>query len=217
MNDLVIIKITPKPYMCNVYILESDGRYIVIDTTKENIGIDFTKIDYVILTHEHYDHISGVNYFHEKSNAKIICSSVCGVNIQNSNINFSAIFRETFQIRTSEGVSSEIQSINYTCTADITFKNDFYLHWQGHELYLFETPGHSAGSICIIVDNKYLFCGDSLFKDYATATRLPGGSTKAWKYVSFPNINTLSKDLIVYPGHSDDFVLRDYKFWNAYK
>lgn len=217
MSNLLITKITPKSYMCNVYILESKGRYIIIDTSAENMGIDLSRIDYAIITHEHYDHISGVNMLYEKSNAKIVCSKICSENMKNPNINFSSIFRECFEIQTLEEVPSEIKSINYTCTADITFTDDFYLDWQGHELYLFETPGHSAGSICIVVDNKYLFCGDSLFKDCVTATRLPGGSTKAWKYGSFPNINTLSKDLIVYPGHSDDFVLRDYKFWNAYK
>ena len=89
---------------------------------------------------------------------------------------------------------------------------DFYekkelIEWQGHKLFMKETPGHSKGSICILVDDKYLFSGDTIFREFPTATRMPGGSTRAYKTITEPWLESLPQDIVVYPGHTDSFVL----------
>jgi hydroxyacylglutathione hydrolase len=91
--------------------------------------------------------------------------------------------------------------------ADIVFKDNFILKWGEHNLKLMETPGHALGSICILLDEQWIFTGDSLLADVDVITRLPGGSRKKYKEITLPILNDLSKDLQVYSGHGRSFKL----------
>jgi glyoxylase-like metal-dependent hydrolase (beta-lactamase superfamily II) len=95
----------------------------------------------------------------------------------------------------------------YSCMADMVFEKEKTIDWKGHKIELVSTPGHSKGSICIIVDNKYLFSGDSLLRDYPTITRLKGGSYKIYKENTLEFFKFLLPETIVYPGHYESFKL----------
>ena len=62
------------------------------------------------------------------------------------------------------------------------------------------TPGHTKGGICIIVDNKAILTGDTLFIGDCGRTDLPGGSLSEM-FETLQKIKMLPDDLIVYPGH----------------
>lgn len=62
------------------------------------------------------------------------------------------------------------------------------------------TPGHTPGSICIIVDNKAILTGDTLFIGDCGRADLPGGSVSDL-FNSIQRIKKLPDSLIVYPGH----------------
>jgi len=61
-------------------------------------------------------------------------------------------------------------------------------------------PGHTPGGIVIIVDDRYLLSGDILFIGDCGRCDLVGGSVKDM-FGSLQRINSLSDDLVVYPGH----------------
>jgi len=63
------------------------------------------------------------------------------------------------------------------------------------------TPGHTPGGICIIVDNKVLLTGDTLFIGDCGRTDLPGGNLAQMYESLHEKIMSLSDQLIVYPGH----------------
>ena len=63
------------------------------------------------------------------------------------------------------------------------------------------TPGHTAGGICIIVDNKALITGDTLFIGDCGRTDLPNGSLADMFKTLNEKIKPLQDHLIVYPGH----------------
>ena len=71
----------------------------------------------------------------------------------------------------------------YTCLADQTFEDEMNLEWQGHFFRLFEIPGHSQGSIGILLDGKEFFSGDSLMENSEIELRMPGGSRKKWREI----------------------------------
>ena len=77
------------------------------------------------------------------------------------------------------------------------------------QLVLRETPGHSTGSICIEVNKKYIFTGDSLVDGAKIITRLPGGSKKAYKEITKPYLDSLNKDVVVFPGHGNEGLIED--------
>jgi len=63
------------------------------------------------------------------------------------------------------------------------------------------TPGHTPGGICIIVDNKALLTGDTLFIGDCGRTDLPGGKLAQMYESLHEKIMPLPDQLIVYPGH----------------
>lgn len=44
----------------NMYVLEENNHLILIDPCIIDIRLENKTVDYIFLTHEHYDHISGV-------------------------------------------------------------------------------------------------------------------------------------------------------------
>ena len=74
---------------------------------------------------------------------------------------------------------------------------------------LLSLPGHSMGSMVILLDGECLFSGDSLIAGYPISLRFPGGSRKAWREIGEKRLNSLPRGLRVYPGHFHDFVWGD--------
>ena len=62
------------------------------------------------------------------------------------------------------------------------------------------TPGHTDDSICLLVDDKKLFTGDTLFVGECGRTDFPGGNTKNM-YESLNRLQKLNDNIEVYSGH----------------
>ncbi len=63
------------------------------------------------------------------------------------------------------------------------------------------TPGHSFDSICLLVANKKLLTGDTLFVGECGRTDFPGGSSKSMYDSLFNKLMKLDDAMEVYPGH----------------
>ena len=84
----------------------------------------------------------------------------------------------------------------------------------GLEFTVMETPGHSAGSVCLICENA-LFCGDTLFRDSCGRTDLYGGSMRTLLR-SLCRLHDLPGDYEAYPGHADSTTLERERRFNYY-
>jgi glyoxylase-like metal-dependent hydrolase (beta-lactamase superfamily II) len=150
---------------------------------------------YILLTHEHFDHIWGVNKLREKYRVNLICSKTCSEAIINSKRNLSLFYNQ----KGFETLSADqtIEELNYT------------LKWNGINLEFIETSGHSKGSICVYFENV-LFTGDTLIKDLKTVTKLPGGNISELKEsIDFIKSKFKSINPMVYAGHGECFLLND--------
>jgi len=168
----------------NMYVVVEGHRAIVIDPFDDVSPATGLTIDYILLTHEHYDHISGVNTWKKATGALVLCSKACAENIQNPKKSLANHFKEFCELQTWV-VLDEIPASDpeYTCLADQTFEDEMNLEWQGHFFRLFEIPGHSQGSIGILLDGKEFFSGDSLMENSEIELRMPGGSRKKWREI----------------------------------
>lgn len=63
------------------------------------------------------------------------------------------------------------------------------------------TPGHTADSICLLVDNQKLLTGDTLFVGECGRTDFPGGNSKSLYESLFDKLLKLNDDVEIYPGH----------------
>ena len=82
-----------------------------------------------------------------------------------------------------------------------------------HDIYIYEMPGHTPGSIIIKMQN-YLFTGDLLFRGSVGRTDLPGGSSKELA-LSLRKLKKFSPELAVNPGHGAASTLKN-EFLNNY-
>lgn len=194
----------------NMYVLVEDGHALIIDPFERLDVLDGLKPDLILLTHEHYDHISGVNSLKERYGIPLMCSAECNINAQNPKTN-SARYFESFSQMQSYGEQDPNVPIDetYGCSAELTFDDEIVFYWQGHRMWMFALPGHSKGGTGIVVDDQYFFSGDSLLPDRNTELRFPGGSKRDWNNISLSRLNDLPDDLVVYPGHRDMFLMKD--------
>ncbi len=74
----------------------------------------------------------------------------------------------------------------------------------GCEIKVIHTPGHTLGSMCLLIDNTYLLSGDTIFIDSAGRPDL-GGKCEEWSRYLYLTLMITIKDLpdnlVVLPGH----------------
>jgi len=88
--------------------------------------------------------------------------------------------------------------------ADKLLKNGDEIKIGNIVLQVIHTPGHTAGSICLLGEDV-IFTGDTIFKTGYGRTDLPGGSDKNM-HKSLERLQTIIKPgMTVYPGHGEIF------------
>ena len=204
----------------NMYIFISQNEALVVDPHTDDemeLLLAQRKVQKVtiLLTHEHSDHISGVWWFLENFDCKLICSENCAKRISNPRsarpLLLTFILEENDR-KNGTDILSEFKK-NYvirTYNADITYSDDLNYSWQGHHLYFKSIQGHSIGSSFIIFDDKLVFTGDSLLKDYPVIVSFPHGSKEDYLEKTLPLLEKeLECNMILLPGHGKPFVLSD--------
>ena len=155
-------------------------------------------LDYILLTHGHFDHISGAKQLRDLFSGKIV---VHGLD-------------EEYLNNPEKSLSYMLQNPSETLCADITAADGEALPFGDEEIKVIHTPGHTPGSVCYLIGNS-LFSGDTLFCLSAGRTDFPGGNFFSMKN-SMKKLKKLSGDLTVYPGHDSFTTLEKEKKNNPF-
>ena len=94
-------------------------------------------------------------------------------------------------------VAHKLSKVNF----DIAVEDGDVLNVGKVSIKVIYTPGHSLDSICILVDNKKLLTGDTLFVGECGRTDFPGGNSKNMYDSLFNKLLKLDDATEVYPGH----------------
>jgi hydroxyacylglutathione hydrolase len=202
-SSLEIARIENDHCSSNAYIVAASGSSsaVVIDPADLNshkIGEQLSAKGcsklLVVLTHEHFDHMSGVKSLRASFDTQVVTSRACSQSISDPKKNLS---------RYTIGIDIDCQPADIICE-----EVGSSLLWEHFALEFVPAPGHSPGSICIGIDQN-LFTGDTIVPGHQTVVRLPGGdrhileSTIATLFERFP------KETVIYPGHGDPCRLGD--------
>lgn len=173
----------------NSYLISYNNKGIIVDPGGRNDKLDesikkLNGIDYIILTHGHFDHILEVKRYQELTGAKVV-------------IGYD---EKDFPMDNSLNLCSEFykKGIN-NFSADILVKDDDVLNFNDKEIKIISTPGHTIGSVCYCMDN-IIFSGDTLFKGKVGRTDLVTGNRDNMLN-SLRKLYRLNRDYLVYPGH----------------
>lgn len=199
-EDITIFKIHGSLYEENTYVLiKKEKEAIVIDPgVYDNSLVEFLKendieVKYVILTHLHVDHIIGLNNItKEFKDVKVIISKEELKHMHDSEYTLYNgeydVLEDNIIIVIKEEQQEERQIEDNTIL--------------GMDVSYILTPGHTKGSMCILLDN-ILFTGDTLFKGSYGRFDLKGGNYM--EIVDSLNcLRKLDKDILVLAGHGDN-------------
>ncbi|MDD2228158.1 MAG: MBL fold metallo-hydrolase [Candidatus Cloacimonetes bacterium] len=213
-------RVVSKLISSNMYVVQDEFNAIIIDPScSDDLVIDSLaniKIDYILLTHEHYDHIAGLNDFKDKSGAIVVASQACAEALKSPSKNLSKFFNFLAELMPHDRLLNFAEvDTEFVSEVDIAFVKELHIYWKGHEIVMIATPGHSPGSACIVIDKQLLFSGDSLINGFNAVTRLPGGSKRDYQFSMESLIQTLPPLTQVYPGHLNGFLLKDFAVQSA--
>ena len=186
------------PIGTNCYILEEGGRIAVIDPGDEAERILSVlaetggTVDYILLTHGHYDHTTAVPALH-----RVYPDAAVYIHKADADGAGSRIFP----------LSGEMEGLNFYGEGDA-------LTMGALTIEVLHTPGHSPGSV-VLKAGDALFCGDTLFAGSMGRTDLPGGS-EAEIMASLKRLGQLEGNFHVLPGHMGTSTLEEERKYNPY-
>jgi glyoxylase-like metal-dependent hydrolase (beta-lactamase superfamily II) len=161
------------PGRSNVFMLSGNGKNILIDGSagykwnnlKKNLKfLNIEKIDYLILTHTHFDHAANAARIKREYGARIIVNLREAIYLEHGE-NMKpkgTIFISRFMVEHFVPLIST--SLNYEgCSIDVLVDQHFDLTELGFNAYVLHTPGHSPGSQSLIIDDEIALTGDAMF------------------------------------------------------
>ena len=178
----------------NCYLVEDEatGAMAVIDPADHSDAL-IKEIDarigtggrlaYILLTHGHYDHITGAAELCERYHPTVCASEK----------ELTVIAEPGYNLSKNHGISIA------PFTVDRPLKDGDTIMLGESEIRFILTPGHTMGSGCYIVDDS-IFSGDTLFCSSVGRTDFPTSSMRDMMR-SVERLKNLDGDYDVYPGH----------------
>ncbi len=200
--------ITLGAFQTNCYLLQDEvtGKAVIIDPglwtrelEKQIAAVGPVNIEYILLTHCHFDHILGVSKTREITRAKVAIHALDVPGLSNTSIS-----RQLFH---GGGAEKPVDP-------DILLQDGDTLSVGTLSIQVMHTPGHTCGSCCYIVDDV-IFSGDTLFMGTVGRVDFATGSLRDMLQ-SVKRLAALPGDYRVLPGHDASTTLEGERRTNPY-
>lgn len=203
-NNIRIRRFVNTPVPSNTFLLIDGEHCLVIDPgSKEQADVrDYIlthglSLDYIILTHEHFDHCWGVNYLLESFSAKVVTTHLCADWVQTPFNYFNQLYYNSDEMYQIKHVDIHVEDIAYR------------LIWGETLIKFIKTPGHTDKSMCVEIGNC-LFTGDTvLYRTKPLLKKRYGASKEHLKHSIKRLYQTFPGNTKVYPGHGEVFELKE--------
>ena len=152
----------------NVYFIETDRGYLMVDTGMaaresaveelfSSAGLKPSEVAMIIVTHVHPDHVAGLHSAKKLTGAKVLCHRSAARYVESG---------ESEPIVAHSALGAVIAAITPKrfrgVVPDILVENEFELNDYGLAGTIMHTPGHTAGSISIVLSTGETLVGDQV-------------------------------------------------------
>lgn len=145
-----------------------------------------TDLQYILLTHGHFDHIGGLDEVLRRYHPKLVIAEEDAVMLSSPSASLAAFSG----LQKQEPVQP-----------DMLVHDGDTLKVGTIPVNVMKTPGHTKGSVCYLAEDC-LFTGDTLFCESCGRTDFPGGSVSEMMQ-SLRRLAALEGDYAVFPGHDE--------------
>jgi len=202
------------PFFKNGYVVgcERTKQAIYIDPGDEVeqllafIASEQLQVAYILLTHAHVDHVSGV------AEAK----RALGVPIFLHKDDLSL-----YKNAVSHGMMFGL-TVEEPPPVDRYYEGEGPITFGDYEVRVVHTPGHCPGGVCLAISKKdeagppHLFVGDTLFAGSIGRTDLPGGDYDTLLTAITNKLFAFPDESIVYSGHGPETTIGHEKATNPF-
>ncbi len=157
----------------NVFLLTNGKINFLIDTSvgrlwnklQKNLAkAGITKIDYLVLSHAHFDHAANANKIRAKYHASVIVHNSEAVLLsQGENVIPRGTTLLTRALMYLAGKQAFKLLAYEPCQADIPVNDLLELFPMGINARIMHTPGHTPGSLSVVVEDEIALVGDAMF------------------------------------------------------
>lgn len=218
-KSILVYRSIYAPVKSNMFTLLTGNEAVVFDPNiDENLLLLFkeNRIEkvHILLTHGHYDHISGVEWLKEKTGAYVYCQEMCARRLMNPKRPLARMVAMVLHDEDQKDGGHRYDDFKksyhpFTIKADKTFEKEEVISIGNLKFKAISTPGHSEGSACYMLVGKMVFTGDTLLQNDPVILKFPGGNANDYKNLALPYLQSLPKDTIIMPGHGAPFILKD--------
>jgi glyoxylase-like metal-dependent hydrolase (beta-lactamase superfamily II) len=157
----------------NVFLVAHGGKYLLVDTSPgsrwrmldrrlRRLGVG--RLDALVLTHAHYDHAGNAARLQDRYEAKVIAHIAEGPCLARGENNAVGGTNALTRLAVAGlGKYFARRSRYEPCRPDIQVDPSFDLREFGFKAHALHTPGHTAGSLSVIVDDEIALVGDAMF------------------------------------------------------
>jgi len=207
----------------NVFLLTNVNKNILIDTSAKFMRrrlekglrqLNITSIDYLILTHTHFDHAANAARVKEKYGARVIVhKSEASYLVNGENIVPRGTNPITGTLVRLLGKIFLSRAGYQPCQYDILVDSVLDLDEAGFNARIIHTPGHSPGSVSLIIDDEIAVVGDAMFGMSARSV-FPPYASDVKQMINSWGILLATKCSVFLPAHGSAngrlLVLKDY-------
>lgn len=158
------------------------------------------KVQAILLTHGHFDHIMGIDGFLKEFPVPVYAQEEEKRLLENAEENVSLMCGK-----------------GYTFTKAVYVKDGQVLEIAGMKIRVIHTPGHTIGGCCYYLEKEQvLFSGDTLFQESVGRADLPTGSASQLVRSVKEKLLVLPENVKVYPGHEEMTTIETERKYNPF-
>jgi hydroxyacylglutathione hydrolase len=154
---------------------------------KKWIDAKGVQLEYILLTHGHFDHIGAVEDLRAAYQAQVGIHQEDGTMLTSSAHNLSRMLGLAYDFKPADFFLEDGQVLK---VGNLTLK-------------VIATPGHTKGGVCFLTEEG-LISGDTLFDGSIGRTDFPGGSYQELINSVVQKLLILPEDTRVFPGHGPE-------------